>query len=409
MPALPVAVLYGIYLGILTGIVPALVAWVLGFLFRYVTGVSIPGFAVLVLGIALAGVNGGLLALVDPSILQSANAPTVVIALLVVMLATLYAHNRGDQLGASFPRRLSWRSIGERTLSAELVEIVRNEATIRVTGPVSDVEGYPPLPEDLRAEIRGSEWQLPADLRVSELEARLVERLRTEYDLGDVSVSIDERGRASVAAAPPFSGLSKRVESGRRAVSVETLVPTGLARGDVVTVITPDAQVRGTVVSARSEPEDVAEPDAPALTDDTDAEGSDPDHEYATAAPTTTGGEGQVTVSVTRTDAAPLLRARRAKVIVEARGTRREYELLSFFRRATKRFRRLTVRAGGLLDGRSIGTVDVREQFGVVVLAVRTAEGWRFAPRGSTTLSDGDELFAVGGRDALEQFSEAVA
>ncbi len=45
MAALPVEVVLGVYLGLLTGIIPALVAWSLGFLFKYFTGVSVPALA----------------------------------------------------------------------------------------------------------------------------------------------------------------------------------------------------------------------------------------------------------------------------------------------------------------------------------------------------------------------------
>lgn len=410
MPSLPVALLFGVYLGVLTGIIPALVAWVLGFLFKYLTGVSLPGFGVVVLGVALAGVNGGLLALADPSITGSANAPTILVALLIIMMMVLYAHSKGDQLGAEMPRKLSLRTLGERTLALDLIESVgSNEVRVRVTGEVADIEGYPPLPEDIRAEIRAGEWTFPADLDLPALERRLAERLTNEYDLGDVSVSIDERGRATVAAAPPFSGLSKRVEAGKRAVSVDALVPTGLARGDVVTVVTADTQVRGTVLSARSTPESDSsrQPDA---TDESPESSSEPDHRppQSVRAPTATGGDGQVTVAVGRTDAEALLRSDRATIIVEARGTRREYALISLLRRAGKRFRRLTVRAGSELDGETLGTAGLRDRFGVVVLAARDERGWDFDPSGTHALAPGTELYAVGTRDALDELGEVM-
>lgn len=407
--SLPIAIVYGVYLGILTGIIPALVSGVLGFLFKYITGVTLPGFGVVVLAVALAGINGGLLALADQTILQSANAPTITTGLLIVMMMALYAHSKGDQLGASIPRRLSLRKLGEQTLSTDLVDIVagRNEVRIHVVGEIENIEGYPPLPEDLRATIRDSDWRLPADLQVSALETRLAERLRTEFDLGDVTVEIDERGRATVAAAPPFSGLSRLVSSGRRAVSVDGLVPTGLARGDVVRAVIGDDQIRGDVVSARSATSDsVPTPDSAATDGGTDAEG---DPAPPSRAPTTTGGEGQVTLSVARSDVGALLGTTQAKLLVEAQGTRHEYEVLSLLRRSGRRIRRLTVRAGGEFDGVTLGAATLRERYDVAVLAVRTADGWRFAPEGTTTLSAGMELFAVGTTDALDRFAEVVA
>nr|WP_276272757.1 TrkA C-terminal domain-containing protein [Halomicroarcula sp. GDY20] len=407
MASLPVEILLGIYLGLLVGVVPALASWALGFGFKYFTGVTLPGFAVAVLAIALAGVSGGLLALADRSITQAPDAERIVTAIVLVGMVSMYAHAKGDQMGAEFPKRLSLKQLREQRLSRDVVELIggRDEVRITVVGEVADMEGYPPLSEPLRAEIRGGEWTFPADLRIGELEERLEERLRSEFDLGDVSATIDERGRATVVAAPPFSGLSKRVADGRHAVSVDALLPTGLARNDEVTLLTPDAQVRGTVVSANcadaGEPKPVETPDEPA----TDAEKPP----TAVRAPTTDGGEGRLTVAVRRTDAQPLLRASTAKVVVEPRGTRREYELVSLLRRAGSRFRRLTVREDGALTDRTLAAATVRDTYGVAVLAVRSDGTWHVAPAGETAVGAGDELYAVGSRDALDEFAEAVA
>lgn len=409
MAALPVEILLGIYLGLLVGVIPALIAWGLGFLFKYVTDVTLPGFGVTILAMALAGVNGGLLALSDESIINSANAPRVITAIVIVGMLALYAHSKGDSMGATFPKRLSLSTLGSRTLSTDLADLIGggNEVRVRIVGEVADMEGYPPLSESLRAELRNTELTFPVDLRLDELEARMADRLKTEFDLGDVSVTIDERGQATVVAAPPFSGLSKRVGDGRHAVSVEGLIPTGLARGDEVTVITPDAQARGTVVSAKTDASSDKPASEPAPTED-----SVPDDDATpkpVRAPTTSGGEGRLTVAVTRTDVQPLLRANTARVVVESRGTRREYEVVSMLRRADRQFRRFSVRAGNALAGQSIAAAGLREAYGVVVLAVRKTGGWSVAPTETTRLEDGDELIAVGNRDDIERLADAVA
>ncbi len=418
MASLPVEVFLGVYLGLLVGIIPALVSWGLAFSFKYFTGVTVPGFGVTVLAIALAGVNGGLLALADRTITAAPNAERVVTAIIVVSMASMYAHAKGDQMGAEFPRRLSLGKLRERTLSADVVELVggRREVRVRVVGEIADMEGYPPLPEEVRAEIRAEEWTFPADLHISELESRMEERLRTAFDLGDATVSIDQRGRASVVAAPPFSGLSKRVGGGERAVSVDALLPTGLARGDELTLVTPDATVGGTVLSARSgdgskpatEQPQTREADANADAE-VNGDGEDGTPPRPARAPTTDGGEGRLTAGVARADAEALLRADEATVVVESRGTRREYELVSLLRRAGQRFRRMTVGADGALDGVSLADANVRETYGVAVFALRKADGWLIAPGGETTVQAGEELYAVGTGGALDEFSEVVA
>lgn len=415
MAPLPVDILLGIYLGILTGIVPAVVAFALGFLFRYVTGVPIPAFAVVVLGVAIAGVNGGLLALIDPTIISSAAAPTLIPAVLVVLMVTIYAHDRGTALGERLPRRLSLRGIQRRTLSADVVRRVggHGQVRVRVVGDVGDIEGYPPLPDEVRREIRDREWILDA-APLSQLEATVADRLRTEFDLVDVQIQIDERARATVRAAPPLSGLSKRVPSGKRAVSLETLVPTGLAHGDEVSVRAAESAVEGTVVSVQptaAEPPTTPIPASDPVTDNAGADliqapspAAGPVDRSGTAA----GGEGRITVAVDQADARVLLAADEPGVVVRARGTRREFELVSLLRRIGLRFRKLVV-GGGHFDETTLGELDLRDRFGIVILAIRRPDGWTVAPRGAAVVRDGDEVFAVGTTEALDRVAEAFA
>ena len=406
MAPLPVEILLGVYLGLLTGIIPALVAWSLGFLFKYFTGVSVPALAVVVLGVALAGVNGGLLALVDPTISTLPNSERVIIAILVVMMMTLYAHSQGDKLGVAFPRRLSLRTLRERTLSTDVVELVGGHGEVRVTpsGEVADIEGYPPLPNALRADIAAGEWRFPADLPLSEIERRLEDRLRTDHGLAEVTAELDERGRASIAAAPGSHGVSSRVPPGRRAVSIDALVPTGLARGDEVTVVLDGGAVSGTIVSARSAGGETEA--APTEEVEDDAVPAEPGRR---AAATTDGGEGRVTVTVDRAAADRLLRADRGRVVVTSRGVRGEFQLLSLLRQAGGRIGKFAVREGADLAGASLGDADLRDAYGVEVLAVRTEGDWDVAPTGETSLAVGAEVFVVGGADGVRRFEEAAA
>ena len=337
----------GVYLGVVTGILPGVVAWSLGFVFRYFTKVTIPALGVMVVSVGLAGVQGGLLGLLDVQ-----GVPAVV-ALLVVMMISMYCHSQGDKMGAEFPHRVSIRSLKERTLPADVVEKIGRfgRVRIKVVGEVVEMEGYPPLSEETKALIRNTHLTFPADLSVTELENRTAERLTEEFDLSDVSVSIDDDGNATVVAAPPISGLSKRVPQGKNAVSFEALVPTGLARGDEVVVDTRDSTVEGTVVSAKSgKPEKETHDEETA--DETDGT------KHLTSASSTAGGEGRVTVVVDRKEAKELLEDEPRRFSVVSRGTRREYELVSLLRRAGRRFRRLTVGPDGPLDGTTVGVAS---------------------------------------------------
>ncbi|WP_277553317.1 potassium channel family protein [Halobaculum limi] len=401
--SLPVQVLLGVYLGLLTGIVPALVAWTLGFVFKYFTGVSIPGFGVVVLALAIAGVNGGLLALNDQTIRDSANGTALLIAIIVVLMVSLYAHAKGDAMGASLPKRLTLKRLTERTLATDVVDLANGRGQVHVTvvGEVGDIEGYPALGTDLRAAVRAFEDDFQADLLLSELETAVGERLRSEFDLSEVTVRLDERGKATVAAAPPLAGVSKRVPNGKRAVSVDALLPTGLARGDEVTVFTDAGDsFDGTVVAAKSREKSDGKP---AATD------GGTDVPSVPASPTTAGGDGRLTLAVDRSTAKTLLGASVRRVVVRSRGTRREFELVSLLRRAGKRFRRVSVRSSGPLDGVSLREAAVRDEYGVAVLAVRHDGRWRLAPDGAVRPAANDDLILVGTHSDLDRFTQEVA
>lgn len=403
--------LLGVYLGVVTGILPGVVAWSLAFVFKYFTRVTIPALGVMVLAVGLAGIQGGLLGLLD------VQGVTAVVALLVVMMISMYCHSQGDKMGAEFPHRVTLKSLKDRTLPAEVIEKVGKFGRVRinVVGDVVEMEGYAPVSEETKKQIREGEWTFSADLSVTELEDRMAEKLTKEFELSDVSVSIDADGNATVVAAPPMGGLSKRVPKGKRAVSFDALVPTGLARGDEVTVEVDDTKVEGKVVSARSgKDEEKKEEKKEEVSAVAETDGGA--EEAGTTAPSTTGGEGRVTVAVDRASANRILEGDPSRMVVKSRGTRREYELISVLKSAGMEFREVRVGsvpvAGDGEEGEdkeeTLGSLDARGNFGVIVLAVQRGQTRVLAPRGDEEVRAGDELFVVGDKEGIDGFEEAL-
>lgn len=414
MTAIPVSeILVGVYLGLLAGIFPAFIAFSIGFGFKYFTNVTVPGLGVVVLGGGLAGISGGLMGLLDPALAESW---TGIIAVLVILMACLWAHSQGDKLGTATPRKLTLKSLRESKLSTDLAERVDSYGQIRIRpiGDVHDIEGYPLLPDDLREAIFTGSWRFPADLPLAELEDRLEERLTTDYELADVSVTIGRKGRAQIAAAPSAAGLSRRVPAGKRAVSIRTLLPTGIARGDTVTITLPDGDVTGPVVSAHTvgveESNDGTKSEGGDETaDDVDALADDETPAPTPKAPTTTGGDGRVTVAVPFDEARRVIATEFAKITVHSRGKQREYEAIGVLKQDGNRFRKVTVGDGSSLVGNTIGAARIRDNYGVAVLAIRRLSERIVAPRGVTELNAGDALIVVGKRAQLEAFEEVAA
>ncbi|OAQ54545.1 hypothetical protein HTG_03040 [Natrinema mahii] len=265
------------------------------------------------IGLGLAGCNGYLVGLFDGGV-GRAQVPRFVAAVIVIALLAVFAVSQGERVAAELPIGADRPTVRRRSLSAAAIDAVdaMGQVQIRTTGDVRDIDGYPPLSPDVRAAIEADAWRLPADLPLSALESRLATRLRTEYDLTAASVSVDGRGRATVAAAPPTDGVAASVPDGWRAVSVSAPSPPELDPGTTVEVSARDASTAGTVLSADRD----ARAGRGAGTDDSV-------DEY-----------GAVTVAVPATDAAPLLAADRVRIAVPAAGHDPEREAIARLERA---------------------------------------------------------------------------
>jgi len=401
MISLPVEVLVGISFGILIGIVPAFAIGAVGFGLAHYGDRRLPHAAVVGAALPAAAVNGYLIGVVDAGAVQ---VPRYAVGSLVVVILALYADSQGRALAADAPRSTELTTVRERTLSGAAIDAVdaTGQVTISAAGDVRDVDGHPPLAPDVRAALESGSWRLPSDLPLSELERRLEARLRTEHDLADVSVSIDGRGRASVAAAPPSKELARRIPDGWRAVSVQATLPTGLAPGDEVAVETAAGTADGVVVGATANDDRGPDEGAPSVPGDSDTAVHD-----ATGAirqlGATDGGRGRLTVAVPTADAGAVLAGERGRVVVEPRGARHDFEALSLLEEAGTVVRSVFVDEG---VRSALSDAD-----GVHLLGVRGTDSdgdgpseWAFDPDGATPEA-GSEAFVAGERSVLEEIA----
>lgn len=403
-------VLLGIYIGTLTGVFAAAIVYALTFLFTYLAGAKLSINYALLIGLGIAGLAGGpRLLLRNPEILQSS---TSLVMLVLVLFLSFYAHRSATDLGEALPpTSVALRKLRSRSLSAGVVEHVGRygQVTIRPTGEVEDLEGYPPVSDDVRAEIRADRWRFPADLPVAEIESRLADRLRTDYDLADAAVAIDSSGRATIRVAPTLGGLSRRVPSDTQVVSVETVLPGGLAPGDDVVLELPACSVDGRVVGVaadggRRHHEELD------LDGERDADEAEPSPGAPLPRPDAlrVGGVGRVAVAVDPDDVGAVVAGDLGNLYVRSHGRLPVFEFVSRLRRHDLRFKKLTVGPDSPLVGVPLGDLDLRDAYDVVVLAVKSGDRWRFAPDRTATVARGDELYVSGPKDGLAAFREAV-
>lgn len=372
MASVPVEVLVGTAFGLLIGIVPALTIGIVSFVVEYYTRYTVSSIAAVALALPMVGVSGyvtDVLSLSDPIV------PRVVTAGFVGVVMSLLAASQGSSIARTIPRELHTAVRAERTLSGEAAGAVDGNGQIQITpsGEIRDLDGYPPLPPVLRESLAESAVRLPADLPLSELETRLESQLQSRYDLADVDVSIDGQGRASIAAAPPSKELSRQLPEGYRAISIDTLAPTGLSPGDTVAVETDGTSVSGPVLSI-----------------------ADSERTTQRSASVSDGGQCRVTVAVPTEAAGPLLHATDGQLVATAVGTTHELTAFSLLDELGRPIRQVVV---------GDGEYDRLETDDIELVALDDADGWCFDPS-LEDLSPGQRAYVSGSTSssALERY-----
>lgn len=401
-------VLLGLYIGVLTGVFAAIIVYILTFSFAYLAGTQLSVNYALMIGLGIAGVAGGpRLLMRNPDILRSA---TSLVMLISILLITLYSHQKAQDLGKALPpKKVIVNRLRKKTIALNAVKQIGpfGQVTVRPAGVVGDMEGYPPLPDAIRTGIQMDSWTFPADLPISELETRLKKKLERKYHLEDAIVSIDSEGRATVSAAPSIGGFSRRIPDGKQVVTVETLLPDGLAGGDDVRMTLDETTVTGHVISVRPD----TEPSGAGEQSDTmtDAQMQENTVPSPGALETASSGTGRVAVAIDPGSVSNVLEEDLQKLYARSKGRIKAFEFVSLLRRYDLRFRKVTLGADGESLDRTLGELDFRDAYGVVVLALKRANTWRFAPDQTVRLQPNDELFVTGPKPGLDSLQAVIA
>ena len=190
------------------GVLACLIATIAAFAFRWYAHEKLPEGVAILLGlsaIALVLNTTAALGLALSGDAQAIEGEAVfTLSALAVGVATADIGRRlGDMLGervadaSKLPTRLD-RDVGQFVKAKGRV--------IRVTLPntVDDIDGYDPVHPETKAAIAGETLLFPSRITQTELHARIVDRLKTDYGAGHVDLDIDQQGAVSyLAVAEP--------------------------------------------------------------------------------------------------------------------------------------------------------------------------------------------------------------
>lgn len=364
------AVASAVGLVLLSGVVTTLLAAV----YRWYARAQIPDGVAVLVGIsavaleltatkALSSVIGG-----GTEILTVEDAVFNVATLFLAAGAALVGRQSGDRLGGSVLLLL-----GERRIDTEVSAIVRTVGrmtTVTLPEEVEDMEGYDPVPPETKAKFAGETLVFPRRQTVEELEARVEERIKSDYGVGRVDVDLDETGAVTYfAVGSRQAGIGPTLPPETVAVAVHADPAYAASAGDVVQVY-------------RATAEDV---------------------ERVAGAEVRGVAEDVVTLAVDAAEAEALDGETRYRLVTMPVEPRTDREFASILRSAEETMGVVTVTEGSSLVGVPIGALDV------AVVAVRPADAPVEAiPSRDRTLASGETVFAVA-RPALLRRLETAA
>lgn len=182
------------------------------------------------------------------------------VAFLTAGLAAAAGGRVGDQLVVQFGA-----FTGSKELEGEVSKMVQTMGRrIAVTIPedVEDIDGYDPVPEEVKAELANKTFLFPRRITVDELRERFVARLKDDYQVGYVDVDLTEDGTIEYfAVGQRVPGIGPTLGPGQAATAVTADPPNAASPGDLVQVWRPatdeEAAKRLTTAEVRGIADDV--------------------------------------------------------------------------------------------------------------------------------------------------------
>lgn len=192
------------------------------------------------------------------------------VAFLTAGLAAAAGGRVGDQLTVQFGA-----FTGSKELEGEVSKMVQTMGRrIAVTIPedVEDIDGYDPVPDEVKRELATKTFLFPRRITVDELRERFVARLKDDYQIGYVDVDLLEDGTIEyIAVGQRIPGIGPTLGPGQAAAAVTADPPNAASPGDLVQVWRPATDEAGAERLATAEVRGIADDVVTLALDEQDA------------------------------------------------------------------------------------------------------------------------------------------
>ena len=341
----------------------AVLAGVAAFVFRWYATQQAPTGIVALVGLSVVAVVlntrsalGEALGGAEPAVTSAVLFNIVAFA--VAAVASAAGGRSGDRLAVSLV-------LDGDALEGGFDRVVRAAGrviTVELPQAVEDMVGYDPVSEETKTKLAGETFVFPRRLTVADLRERLITRLKSDYDVGHVDLTVTEDGTVEyLAVGRRAAGIGPTLPRDSVAVAIRADPAHATGSGDVVQVWSADGSERLCSAEVRA-----------------------------------TAGE-VVTLAVDEPDAAKLDPDATHKLVTLSTDARPDREFASLLRAADETLALVEVATDSALVGETLGDLDVS----VVAVAAAGEERPRTLPPREYQITGGESLYVVASPDAL--------
>ena len=365
----------------------ASIAAAAAFVYRWYSRSSIPEGVAVLLGVSVVALALNTTATLQDSVaadelISGTAAGYTLVAFASGAIAADAGRRFGERIAVDVP---SVDSV--RTMESDVGSLVRAAGRVlrvRVPESIEDIDGYEPVPADVKAELAGTTFLFPRRMTVAELRERFVERLTRDYEIGHVDVEFAEDGTVEyLAVGRRLAGIGQTLAPGTVAVAV---------RADPALSATPGDRVQLWRVPSATDADQGSQETAV----DSD-EADDPPPELVTTGELRAAVDDVATVAVDDADADELSSVGPYRIVTLPVAVQADREFASLLRSADETMGSVAIEAGSDLDGQPVESIDL------TVAALQGNGDVTAIPAGDRALRPGETVYVVGRPDAIRR------
>ncbi|MDZ7731353.1 MAG: TrkA C-terminal domain-containing protein [Natrialbaceae archaeon] len=218
-----------------------LTAGISAILYRWYSGLAIPDGVAVLFGVSVVAIWLNTQSALGAAIIGDTELlePITAIYTIAVFASSAILSDGGRRLGDYVATNMITIGATSNSLDdmGDLVRTVGRTTAITLPDSIDDAAGYDPVPEHVKTAAAGTTLHVPRNLTKDQMEAQIAKRLRRDFEVGYVEVTLDPDGTVEdLALGSVPAGIGPTLAPGSIALAIEADPSPDASPGDSVRI-----------------------------------------------------------------------------------------------------------------------------------------------------------------------------